>query len=282
VYARLLTLLILFPFFPLQSIEHSPWFGADKELRNIISYTYQHSSYIALEDSTLSLNSKDNLLSLAFSLSPTPTWNFQTQLQGDYKAENFFFLTHLEGGAEKNWLNDILGDPISLTSNLLLRIPTSESLKNPSTPYNASVELETGISIGREISKGPIWIWRYWCNTQFGIGSKGSPWIYGSVSIEKKLSPHTQLLLSTQGNLGFGDHTLTSLDNFKGYAPYPYQSIAIVSRYTHSFPSYGNLFISYSYRPYALFFPAKQSTLTLSFSIPLSITTSFTPWSYKR
>ena len=259
-------------------IERSPWFGNDKELLGSVGYLYQQSRNLAGAEGPIPINTHDSLLHLEFALSPTPEWNFLTRAEAAYTNTSDFFFNEWIARMEKNWLNDIIGDPLSITSQISLIIPTWESLHNVSTPHSAPFEVEAGLSIGKELSQGPNWQWRFWLSGDFGAGSKGSPWLKGELGIEKALSLSQQIRFTAKETYGLGKDALTTLENFSGYGPYAFHAVDLGIRYTHIFYSYGNLNIEYAYRPYAKYLPEKQSQLSLSFRFPISLVSSFDTW----
>lgn len=256
-------------------MEPLPWFGEDKQLISKATYAFRHSPSIKTATDTVNLNIDDHLISLAFALSPSPLWNGSFSATAAYDKTNALYFDRMELMVQRQWLDDIIGDPVSLVTNAILTVPSRESLHNITAMHYGELEGRLSVTIGKEITTGKTWSSRYWASLCYGIANKGSPWINSYIAAEKRFNDKNRIRIFGKGNYGFSSHELTTTSDFPGYASIKHQFINCGVRYTHRFPLVGDLYIQYAYRPYAKYTPRQTQTVTISFLYPINIMPSF-------
>lgn len=167
------------------------------------------------------------------------------------------------------WLDDIVGDPISLTTGVNFTQAFKHSLHDISSFHHGTAEAELFLSFGKETSQGEIWMKRWW--GVLGIGSavnRGSPWLRGRFAYEWRTCQNQEWRLFIHSLCGLGHRPLVPCD-FHGYSSVQHQSIDVGGRYTYLIDFVGSLSVEYAYRVHARNFPAHTHYFLLSLFYPL-------------
>ncbi len=250
-----------------------PWFPRDKELLGEASYRYQHSNKIDTTSGLVELDHNDHFLDLGISLSPEPSWYAAIHGSVAYSS-NDLYLNEFQVALVHLWLNDVVGDPVSLCTGAAIRIPSAHSLKNMSSPHYGNIEMLGICSIGKEFSTTESWSSRCWGTLYVGAANRGSPWATALLAWEKNFANQTLWRLYAEGLYGFGKKEI-SLNNFDGYGSIQHRAIDLGLRYTHIFPINGNLFLDYKFRPYARDYPRGNHILSVNFQFPIGLKNPF-------
>lgn len=250
--------------------ELTPWFSPqlENEFRNTLIYqTFRKVS----EGSHYTKYSSDDLfLTLSITDSPYPEWSFElegTVAKTRHKSNGF---DNLRATARYLWLNDVAGDPVSLTSGVTITIPTEGSLHDVSSFHHGLIEAEFHTAIGREHSCGEIWTSRWCAIAAIGIADRGSPWLRGNLEYDWRMSENNELKAYINGLWGLGKSDL-HLCHFKGYGPVRHQSVDLGLRYAHEIDCFGELSIEYAYRVFARNFPVNAQFIVLELVYPFAL-----------
>ena len=263
--------LLLFLLFPLSlsAFVVDPWFSniGEFQLRSTYSYRY----YPQMSQSQTSYHSNDHLIDLNLGLTFLPSW--EAQLESDFSD-----IQKLSWGAERLgaqirylMLNDVAGDPVSLTIGGQLFYVPSRNLRDVSCPYHAEGNLELGVGMGKEL--GGVYHWLYRLHGFFGIGTgnRGSPWLHPSLSVEMKYGRPHKFQLTADGSFGLGKQSLVFVDRFHGYAKIKHRSVDLSLGYSYHFKIWGSLEMQCVYRLYAYACPERVGMFTMSYHFPFSI-----------
>ncbi|MCB1107392.1 MAG: hypothetical protein KDK76_04775 [Chlamydiia bacterium] len=248
-----------------------PWLTpiAEFELRPTYSYRYYPSVDRGTNPS--SYHSHDQLINLNLGVNFWPNWDFQ--FQTDFSHTRKLNWGGERVGAQLRYLllDDVAGDPVSLTlGGTLFYVPT-RNLRDVSSPYHSQGNLEVGASVGKEIDNVFNWVWRYWGFLGLGIANRGYPWIRPIIAAEGKFHLHHVLKIFSEGYFGFGNQNRVDIDHFDGYASVRHHSIDIGMNYTYLFEIWGALGVQYAFRLYAHSFPQYASTFTIHYRFPFSL-----------
>jgi len=248
-----------------------PWLStlAEFELRTAYSYRYYPSVDRAVNPS--SYHSHDQLLDFNLGVRFLP--NFEGQLEMDFLSTHRLSRGMQRLGAQLRYLllDDVAGDPVSLTlGGQLFYVPT-KALHDVSSPYHAQGNLELGVAIGKEIDNVAQWVYRFYGFLGVGSGNRGYPWVRPLLSAEMKYAFHHKFQLYSEGYLGLGKQSLVNIRRFKGYAKIQHRSVDIGANYTYLFDIWGSLGLQYAFRIYARSFPQHASTFTVRYHLPFSI-----------
>jgi hypothetical protein len=269
IYSLLLLFLLFFN--SIYSTELRPWFGPNLLILWRTEYTYQHYSKINSDKQTISKTADDSFLNLSLELSPDPTLDFEVEalLSDTRKRGKGFDCGRITGRYQL--MDDILGDPMTLTAGITLTRANHISLHDISSFHHGIMEYEAHLSAGKEFSCEKFWTSRFWGLIGLAVADRGSPWMRIHLAYERNFWDYADYGIFLRGLFGFGDHNIQFINPFPGYGVIQHRSIEIGGYYRHFIQSFGaHIYGQYAYRVWAHNFPAQTSLLTLGIEIPLS------------
>lgn len=168
------------------------------------------------------------------------------------------------------WLDDVIGDPVSLVTGLTLSKIFKASKRNLAIFDHGGVSGEAHISIGKEVSCEQFWTSRAWCVLGLGVADVGSPWLRANFIWEGNWWNIHQLKMFADTIWGFGGKRL-HIHPFHGYGSLNYQAIDVGLRYGYILPS--NIFLSagYGYRVYGRNCPIHVNFLKFEINYPICL-----------
>ncbi len=251
--------------------ERMPWFGNDKEFGFRALYASQAYNKLREGGEVTEYSSDDSIISLSLALSPSPELGWEIECSFADTGQRSKGVGSLRATGRYLWLNDVVGDPISLSSGVSLSIPTRSSLRDLSTPYHGDVELEVHVAIGKEYSSGRYWVYRYWGDIGYGFANEGLPWVDGQIVLERNFRDVHQWSIFGKALYGLGSDVLNHLDHGNGYSTIGHQSIDIGAKYAYTFDSRSKLAIEYSRGIHAHSFPMDVDRAVVSYFLPFSM-----------
>ena len=252
------------------SLEIQPWFGDVYEFHFLGGYAYSRFRKVegAVDQLTSAFNSNVLFTGLDFSFSPE--WSADIDLQlADTTEQSFGFRT-VGGQVRYLWMDDIIGDPISLATGANARFVSSNSLRDVSCPYHGNVDVEFNLSLGKEFDAFQFWRYRLWGFGVVGIANRGSPWIRGGAFIEANLDDIHKFAIFLLGSHGYGRQTSININDFFGYAKIRQKSIDIGARYGYRMGVWGTLRFEYIRRVKARLCPENVNNFIISYLVPFS------------
>jgi len=253
------------------ALEVQPWFGDVFEFHFLSSYSYSRFTKVQGGRPQLTEPFNVNLLYFDLDFSPSPEWAIDTDLQfADTTQQNFNFRTWALQ-ARYLWLDDIIGDRVSLATGANLRITPSYALHDISCPSRANADFEANFSIGKEFEASDSWLVRLWGFGAIGHANRGSPWVRAIVSLETNCDDQHKLAFYAAGNNGYGKRSHVRTEDFDGYAKIRCKSIDVGVRYGYRVGVWGTLRVEYTRRVLAKAYPADINTLTISYLLPFSL-----------
>lgn len=266
----LFPLLALFPFTAF-TLEMQPWFGDVFEFHFLAGYSYSRFNTVQKGSPQLTSPFQANIVSLGLDFSPSQEWSVDADL---YLADTTQETFQCQSGAIQArylWLDDIIGDRVSLSTGASARFTGTPSLKDISCPSHGNVDFEVNFSMGKELETDGSWRWRMWGFGAVGQANRGSPWIRGLLSIETNINEKHKWALYAAGINGYGRHTTVNIDHFFGYAKIREKAIDIGLRYGHRLGVYGTLRFEYIRRVLAKSAPQNVNTWAISYMVPFSL-----------
>ncbi len=262
--------LLLLPL-SLFALEIEPWFSNVWEFNFTPSYTY--SRYRDVQDGHPQLSSASNDQLIAFNLSvpPSPEWEIAADMEFAQTPRQSMGFRSTALQARYLWLNDVVGDPVSLTTGVSFRAVGSHSLKDVSCPYHFYANYELNASIGREWDRGFDWFFRVYGFGAVGIANRGYPWTRALMMLEGSWHEAHRLGLFGEGYFGFGSRSRVMTDHFHGYAFIHHRSLDVGLQYTYVFEIWGRISLGYTRRLYARSFPENVNFFTLRYTLPFSV-----------
>jgi hypothetical protein len=252
-------------------IEVQPWFGDVYEFHFLQSYAY--SWFHTVQGSKPHYDSffQSNLLYSGLEFSPSPVWDVDGDIQfASTTATSFNFRT-IAAQVRYLWLDDIIGDAISLATGASVRFTASSSLKDVSCPSHGNADFELNFSLGKEFDAADTWRFRAWMFGAVGHANRGSPWVRGIASVEMNRDDIHKWAVYASAVNGYGRHTHIDVEHFFGYAKVREKAIDIGIRYGRGVGVWGTVRIDYLRRVLAKSAPQNVNTFVLSWLLPFSI-----------
>lgn len=266
--------LILATFLPLTlgAFEKKPWFGNVWEFQFDAAYTYSRYRHVQGAHPDLKHVSNNQLVLLGLGFSPSSQWDIESEIEFAESTEiPSFGMRSLAFQGRCLWLDDILGDPVSLTTGLSLRGVPHHQLTDVSCPYHANVNLELSTALGKEWERGVYWTCRTFLFGAVGMAERGSPWTRALLSFEINSQDKQQWQFYAEGYWGFGGKKSINVKHFDGYASIHHGSLDVSAVYRYLFDIWGSLSLEYTYRVYARLFPEHVNAITLRYNLPFSL-----------
>ena len=261
---------LLLPFIPMAALEVQPWFGDVYEFHFLGSFAY--SRFSSFQDAVPPFNQlfQSYVGYLGLDFSPSPVWSIDGDIQfADTTAMNFNFRSLALQGRYL-WLDDIIGDPISLATGASARVTSSPGLRDISCPSHGNVDFEINFSLGKEFEASNSWLFRTWCFGAVGHANRGAPWVRGIVSVETNIDDQHKWALYASGVNGYGRHVHVDTEHFYGYAKVREKAIDLGIRYGYRLGVWGTLRFEYMRRVLAKSAPQRVNTFLVSYLLPFS------------
>ncbi len=253
------------------ALEMQPWFGDVYEFHLLSSYSYSRFTKVQAGRPELTTPFNVNLIYFGLDFSPSPEWAIDADFQlADTTQQNFNVRTAAVQ-ARYLWLDDIIGDKVSLCTGANLRITPTYALRDISCPSRASADFELNFSIGKEFEASDTWLIRLWGFGAVGHANRGSPWVRGTVAFETNYDDQHKFALYAYGDNGYGRYPYLYINHFNGYAKVRCKSIDLGFRYGYRVGVWGTLRAEYARRVLAKAYPAQVNTLIISYLLPFSL-----------
>lgn len=260
----------LLPLFSLGALEVQPWFGDCLEFHFLGSYAYSYFDRVQKGKPQLDYTFQSHVAYLGLDFSPTPEWSVDGEIQlADTSKQNFNFRT-IALQARYLWLDDIIGDSVSLATGASARFTNTDSLRDVSCPYHANFDFEFNFSMGKEFDVSDCWAWRMWGFGAVGHANKGSPWVRAILALETNYDDQHKFAFFANGSNGYGRHTTVHINNFNGYGKIRQKSIDLGVRYGYTLGVYGTLRFAYVRRVLAKSCPQNVNFFIFSYLLPFS------------
>ena len=259
--------------FPLvaSTLETKPWLGTVWEFDFSAAYTYSRFSRVDGASAQLKHPFNDQLVTLDIGFTPSEMWDVRAEVEVVNTPRQSWGYRSAAVQGRVQWLDDISGDPLSLTSGLNMREVSTVSLRDISCPYHSVVDFELTTAIGKEWSKGCHWTMRTWGNVGIGMANRGYPWLSAQGVVEKNWNNHHRAILFADGYIGFGPKQHVDVNHFHGWAKYHHQSVDLGVGYQYHFDLWGDITVSYAYRVFAHTFPERVNFFTIAYQVPFSL-----------
>jgi hypothetical protein len=263
-------LLLLLPI-SLFGLDREPWFCNMWEFTFRPTYTY--STYPDVQNGVPDKQetSHDHVISFDFAVPPSPEWQIDAEVEFADTPRQSMGLRSLAFQVKYLWLNDLVGDPISLTTGAVSRGVTRHSVQDVSSPYHSYLNFEINTTLGREWNRETYWWLRTYGGVSLGIANHGYPWANAFAIIEGQMQQAHRLGLFCEGALGFGHRKEVFINHFNGYGSIQHRNIDVGLKYTYAFEIWGQLSVAYTRRLYARSFPENVNFFTLSYMLPFSL-----------
>lgn len=262
---------VLSPSLSLFGLDRVPWFCNVWEFTFTPTYTYSRYPQVQNGVPALKYPSNDHDLSFDLAFSPSPKWQIDMELEFADTPRQSMGYRSAAFQVRYQWLDDLLGDPISWTTGGVIRGVSRHSLKDVSCPYHADINVELNTAVGREWGEGFAWKIRSFGGAIVGMANRGYPWASGFAELEGQIHGAHRLGLFFEGGIGVGNRKTVLIDHFNGYAFIKHRNIDAGIKYSYVFEIWGRLSLAYTRRIYARSFPEQVNFFTISYMLPFSL-----------
>lgn len=270
---RLILASLLAISFPLTvcATQLKPWFGNVFEFEARATYFAQNFENMDTGLGPQYYNSNDNFGALSLATNIWGNWNVELEVvAGETRAHSFNFDSALLTGRFLV-LDDVIGDPVSLTVGITAIQTNRISLYDPARFHHGFLGAEFHAAVGRETVCGARWNRRWWVVGAVGTADIGSPWMRGDAFYEFQLKCQSSLELGVRTLWGFGDDNILLLEDFAGYGPIAHRSVDLGVAYIYRFDIWGSLRLEYRHRVYAHNFPEQVNFFLVEYLYPFGL-----------
>ena len=253
-----------------RGLEVQPWFSDVYEFHFLENYAY--SRFRSVQGGVPQLKNffNSNVIYTGLEFCPSPEWSVDGDIQvADTTAMSFNFRS-VAFQARYLWLDDIVGNPVSLSTGANFRVTSDAALRDISCPSHSNVDFEVNFALGREFDYSESWQWRLWCFGALGQANLGSPWVRAIAAIETNIDETHKWDFYAIGSNGYGRHSHVDTEHFNGYAKIRQKSIDVGVRYGYRMGVWGSLRWEYQRRVLAKACPQNVNTFAISYLLPFS------------
>lgn len=258
----------------LAAFEEKPWLGDFLSFYLDSSYTYSRFRHV--QNAVVQPRSASNNQLIAFDLGfiPFDGWEAAAELEFAHTPRQSWGRRSIAFQVRNRILDDIIGDPISLTVGGSIRQVAGVSVRDISSPYAARWDFEVHTAIGNEWSYGPTWYMRWYGVGALGQGNRGSPWTRARLVFELNRSDRHQISLFSAGYWGFGNRHKVDIQHFTGWGKINHSSVDIGFGYRYVTEVWGYLWLEYGHRILARSYPQRQNSIQIGYHLPFSFFTN--------
>jgi hypothetical protein len=256
---------------PIFALETQPWIGNKYEFDFESAFVY--SRYHKVQGAATQLKGPSNVYDLFLDFGFTPEANVDVRAEiefADSPQMNFNWRSIAIQGRYQ-WLDDISGDTVSLTTGLNIRGVPDRALHDVSCPYSSNANIELTAAVGKEWSTDGAWRMRTYGYATLGMANQGYPWTQELLVLQYNWRDTHALFLYGAGYFGFGNHQHVLVNHFDGWGNIQHQSIDLGFTYRYKFGIWGTLSLFYAHRVFAHNFPEHVNFVGIAYRIPFSL-----------
>lgn len=256
---------------PLSALEYSPWLGRVYEFESRLTYANAASRKIDLDHQTRHQHLCANLLTAGLLLTPAEDLSTEFEFTGAKTRDHSFMLDSTKACVRYLWLNDIPGDPVSLTTGASIAYVPTKALHDISLMHHGSFEAVFHAAVGKELDFHENSFFHPSLIVFLGVANRGSPWTALELHLEKAFSERYCLDFFLHGEKGFGSKALRSVHDFQGYAALDYRFLDAGVAFKYTIPPFGSLTLSAAQRLKGVSCPKDTTSVELALLIPFSL-----------
>lgn len=249
-----------------------PWLGEFLEFHFRPSFQYRDYNSFDRGVNPVNYRSRDRFTNLDLGTVFYPYFDAQLGVEFADTSKQSFSIQSSAMQVRYQWLNDIGGDPISLTTGLQVRWVNPYSLSDVSCVYSSNWNFMLVTALGKELSTLYSWTIRGFGVFAVGQSNHGRPYIDAKLAFDAHLADSHRLRVFSDGYFGFGKTRIVDVSKFDGYANIFHQSVDVGLDYAYTISKvWGEISFSYSYRVFAKAFPERANTFLVRYDFPFSI-----------
>ena len=250
--------------------EYAPWLGNVYEFEAKGIYEYAHSNKLDTAHGDKSHTLHSNLLKAGLLFTPHPEWDLELEAGFAETTKHSMNYDATKLAVRHSWLNDLTGDPISLTTGVTLGLQQEKFLRDLSLIRHGPFEALFHASAGKEFGYSDAQYYRAWVMGAVGVANQSSAWTKCEAHLDWIVSETHFVDLFLKAEKGHGNKRLLLHKHFHGYSHIAYRFADIGLRYEYCINSVGSLYVEAKKRLHARFCPEGLYALEVGFDIPFS------------
>jgi len=257
----------------LSATELAPWFGKTLEIEGRATTRVQCYNLLDTKSGSKKHPACDVFVDLSAATAVDLIVNVSAELEAVLAAtrhRSFGFDSFLFTGRYL-WLNDVIGDPISLVTGATISKVFRPARHDIGVFHHGGIQCEFHVAAGKEFSCEQFWLSRGWGVLGLGIADQGSPWLRANLAWERNWWNRHELKIFMDSLWGLGNRSLNLKHHFPGYGPIHHQSIDTGVRYRIAFESGAALSFEYAYRLFANNCPEYVNLLMVRLFYPFGL-----------
>lgn len=254
----------------LLAFEEKPWLGEFLEFYFDPSYTYTRFRDVQNAVKQPSHASNNQVLAVDLGLCPLDGWDAAAEFELAHTPRQTWGRRSVGIQVRKRFLDDVMGDRVSLTAGGTVRQVAGRSVRDISSPYAAPWNFEAHTAVGQEWSQGASWYMRWFGVGALGMGNRGSPWLRARGVFEMNRENRHQGIFFATGYWGFGHRKKVDVDAFTGWGKINHSSVDLGVGYRYVTDVWGYFFLEYAYRVFARSYPERQNSIQVGYHLPFS------------
>ncbi len=256
----------------LHAMNYQPWFNPLLEFQSTSEYEYQYSKTLQSPLGNSEKACNENYVSTNLQVSPWPYWDAQFELDLAGTTSVTFNFAAFQALGRYQWLDDTVGDVMSLTTGVHLLVPRALLLANDSFYYVGHVNVDFNVGVGKAFYCGQSdWRSRVWLYAGYGVASQGSPWFDTYLEWDQRICERWVYSLTSRFIYGTGSNNINPNLPFPGYASLNFQAINLFMTLSYSLPACGTFSLFGTYNVHArnspLHFYGGGGVLQIPFSL---------------
>jgi len=248
--------------------DYKPWYGRVLEIDTSVDVFMQAFSHVDTNCGSGKRLEFDTFVDLDASLAVWDGIAAELEVILAETRQHSFDMDAVRLTGRYQWFNDIVGDPVSLSTGLTLSTIFPPVRRNIATFDHGGCAAEAHVAIGKEVSCMQYWTSRAWGVVGMGIADVGSPWIRGNLAWEHNWYDRHVIEIFSDSIWGLGNNHM-NLYNFHGYGSVDYQAVDVGTRYSFQFDNGLVLSAGYGCRVYARNCPSNVNFIILKVFYPL-------------
>ena len=246
----------------------SPWLGNVYEFEPTLAYEHVFDQKIEQKKHHFSTD----FVRAAMQFSPDPDWSTEVELQGTRTFQHHFGFDAARVGARYLWLNDVIGDCISLTTGVSIAAINHSHLHDVSLLHHGRYETELHAAAGKEFGFGFFQngYFHGWLFASVGVADHSSCWTREEAHLEAILKETHFFDLFLAHEKGQGSKKLHSVHDFHGYGHIDYTLHDLGLRYSYQVRGYGSAYAKIAKRLQASNCPKHGLSYEVGVTVPFS------------
>ncbi len=253
------------------ALQAQPWFSEVYEFVFFSRYSFAWYPGISHAIVQPAGTSHINLLHFDLGIAVAPQCSFDADFELSETSRQSFGFRSLALQGRYLCMDDIIGDPVSLSVGFNARYTGHSAITDVSCPYYGDVDFEANIALGREFEvRLSPWRTRLWGFGSLGQANRGSPWLRAIIGFDASYQEMHRLAMLFNAAHSFGRRRNIDINNFHGYGKYRQKFIDLSLQYGLRMGVWGMLSFEYRRRLLAKTCPENVNTLGISYLLSFS------------